>query len=83
MNEFAYVFRVLAVLKIIEDSSSRLFRSRPESIRIYLAPGYKETCQQQHLIDRPSPLALYLHYPYTGNYIYQQPIQSPANLTKI
>ena len=32
----------LAVLKIIKDSSLKQFRSHPESISIYLAPGNKE-----------------------------------------
>ena len=42
MNDIAYIFRVVAVLKIIEDSSSRWFRLHPKSISIYLTPGNKE-----------------------------------------
>ena len=73
MNEIAYIFWVSAGLKIVENSSSRLFRSHPEPISIYLAPGNKEAedkmCKLNKLANN--------YLPYKINYANSQLFINP------
>ena len=64
MNEIAYLFWGLAVLKIIKNSSSRWFRSHPEPISIYLAPGNKEAEDKMSKLNKLANSYL----PYEINY---------------
>ena len=64
MNEIAYIFWVWAVLKIIENFSSKWFRSHPEPISIYLAPGNKEAEDKMFKLNKLANS----YMPYEMNY---------------